>query len=79
LASTTAALLGWSVLALLERLTPLGQRIWLVLAVLVLAASLPFGPLSGTGVTATDRLVLVLMHLAVAAILITGFSRSSTA
>src|SRR5918911_1114870 len=50
LASAVLSLVGWAVLAALERLTPHARRIWLVLALVALAASLSM-PLSGTGVS----------------------------
>jgi hypothetical protein len=55
---------GWALLALLERLT--ARTIWTVTALL---ASLG-GPLSRSGITAANRAVLVLPHLAVGAVLI---------
>jgi hypothetical protein len=72
------SLVGWAVLATLERLTPHARRIWLVLALVALAASLAM-PLSGTGVGAAHRALLVLMHLAVAAVLIPVLHRTSLA
>ena len=76
LASTLLSLAGWAVLAGLERLTPRARRIWLVVALVALAASLST-PLSGTGVSTANRLVLVLMHLTVAAIVISVLYRTS--
>lgn len=76
LASLALSLLGWIVLAGLERLTPRARGIWLVLGLLGLAASLS-GPLSGTGVTTANRVVLALMHLAVGAIVLTVLYRTS--
>ena len=64
-----AALLGWGLLAGLERLTARGRRLWLTLSLLALLASLA-GPLSGHGVSAGDRIALLCMHLAAAAVLI---------
>src|SRR5437773_58011 len=62
--STLLSLAGWGLLALLERLTTRARRVWVVIAVVALVLSLGT-PLSGTGVTAANRIVLVLMHLAV--------------
>jgi hypothetical protein len=76
LASVLLSLVGWALLALLERLTPHAHRIWLVLALVALAASLSM-PLSGTGVRSENRAVLVLMHLAVAAVVIPVLYRTS--
>ena len=77
LASALLSLLGWAVLAALERLTPRARRIWLVVALGGLAASLSM-PLSGTGVSTASRAVLVLMHLAVAAVVIAVLYRTSS-
>ena len=63
-------------LAALERLTPHARRIWLVVALVGLAASLAM-PLSGTGVSSENRAVLVLMHVAVAAVLVPVLYRTS--
>lgn len=63
------SLAGWGLLALLERLTAHARRVWLIVAPLALVLSLGT-PLSGTGVTAADRIVLLLMHLAVGGVLI---------
>src|ERR687886_244550 len=76
LASALLSLVGWAVLAGLERLTPRAHRSWLVVALVGLAASLST-PLSGTGVSTANRMVLVLMHLAVAAVVITVLYRTS--
>ena len=75
-ASAVLSLVGWAVLAALERLTPHARRIWLVVALVGLAASLS-APLSGTGVSTANRGVLVLMHVAVAAVLIPVLYRTS--
>ena len=76
LASALLSLVGWAVLAGLERLTPRARRIWLVAALVGLAASLST-PLSGTGVSPANRLVLVLMHLTVGAVVISVLYRTS--
>ena len=76
LASVLLSGVGWAVLAGLERLTQYARRIWLVAALVGLAASLAT-PLSGTGVTPANRLVLVLMHLAVGAVVISVLYRTS--
>jgi hypothetical protein len=76
LASVLVSLVGWAVLAGLERLTPRARRIWLVAALVGLAASLST-PLSGTGVSPANRLVLVLMHLTVGAVVISVLYRTS--
>ena len=69
-ASIVPSLIGWAVLASLERLMPRARRYWLPLALAVLTGSVIFGPLAGTGVSADDRITLVLMHLTVALTLI---------
>lgn len=76
IAAGVLSLLGWAVLAGLERLTPRGRNIWLGMALAGLAASL-WLPLSGTGVSAENRAVLVLMHLVVAATVMTVLYRTS--
>jgi Family of unknown function (DUF6069) len=74
--SLTASLLGWALLALLERIRPADARtMWTVTAVVVFALSL-FGPLTG-GSTLLVGLALVVMHVVVAAVLIVGMRRST--
>jgi hypothetical protein len=63
-APVIAAFAGWGVSALLERFAP---RAWWAVASIVLLLSLA-APLTGHGVSAGNRLVLVCMHLAVGAI-----------
>ncbi|WP_149824392.1 DUF6069 family protein [Streptomyces tailanensis] len=71
------SLLGWSLLALLERVAANRARaLWTVVAVLVLILSL-FAPLFGEGLSGGNRATLVLLHLAVGAILVPAFRRSS--
>lgn len=78
-ASVVGYLAGWGVLAVLERLTVRNARaIWLGVALVALAASLAM-PLGGTGIGAANRVVLVLMHMAVAAVLLAVASRSAAA
>jgi hypothetical protein len=60
----------------LERLTPRARRVWLVVALVGLAVSL-MPPLAGTGVGTANRIVLLLMHLAVAAVFISVLYRTS--
>lgn len=57
LVAGAVSLLGWGVLALLERLTSRGRTVWTVLAVVVLLVSLG-GPWSGPGITIANRLLL---------------------
>jgi hypothetical protein len=69
IASVIASLLGWTVLALLEHRTSHARAIWTALAVVAVLLSLG-APLTA-GVTTAAALTLTLMHLAVAAVLIT--------
>lgn len=72
-ASLLAGLAGWAVVAVLERSTARPGRIWAIVAAAVLAVSLT-GPL-GSAVGAAAALVLILLHLVVAAVLIPGLAR----
>lgn len=72
-----AGLVGWALLALLERLTSRGRRIWMVIASVVLALSL-LGPIGG-GVGLGTKVVLSLMHLVVGATLVVAFTGGTTA
>jgi hypothetical protein len=63
-----AGLVGWALLAVLERFGRRPRPTWTVIAVVVLALSLA-GPLA-EGVDAATKLVLACMHLAVGAVLI---------
>lgn len=76
-ASGLASLGAWVLLATLERLTSRGRAVWTGIATLALVASLG-APLSGTGVTAGNRIVLLLMHLVVGGVLIPLLYRTST-
>lgn len=75
--SALAALLGWGTLAVLERATRRGTRIWVGLAVAVLLVSL--APLAAPGLALATRIVLGLLHLVVGAILIPGLRHTSAA
>jgi hypothetical protein len=66
-------LLGWALLAILERVTARARAIWTTVALIGLMVSLGT-PLSGTGVSAGNRMALVLMHLAVGGVLIPGLA-----
>jgi hypothetical protein len=74
-ASLIASLLGWTALAILERCTTRARTVWTGAAVAVLLLSLA-GPLSSRAAASTTA-VLVLMHLAVAGVLIATLRRSS--
>lgn len=69
-ASLMASLVGWGLLAFLERRSTRARTIWTLLAISVLLVSLSL-PLSA-GTTASTRAVLAVMHVAVAAVLIPG-------
>ncbi len=62
------SLLGWGVLALLERYARRARTIWTVLALAVLAIS--FVPVAYVEATAGTKTILSLMHLALASVLI---------
>ncbi|MFI7025690.1 DUF6069 family protein [Micromonospora sp. NPDC049900] len=71
--SLITSLLGWGLLALLERVTRHGLRIWVIVAVLFTLLSLA-GPFMAETGAATA--VLLLMHLAVGGVLIAAMLRS---
>ncbi len=66
--SLMASLLGWALLALLERVTARARPVWTAVAVAVLVLSLG-GPVTGA-LTGAATVTLALMHLAVGAVLI---------
>ncbi|GIJ22933.1 DUF6069 family protein [Micromonospora lutea] len=72
-AALIISLLGWALLALLEKVTRHGLRIWMIVAVLFTVLSLA-GPFAAESGAATA--VLALMHLAVGGVLITAMARS---
>lgn len=74
--ATLASLAGWGALALLERLTARARTIWTVGAILVALFSLIM-PLTGTDVSGGNRAALLLMHVAVAGVLIPLLRRTS--
>lgn len=63
-----ASLAGWAVLALLEKITRYGRRIWTGLAVAVIALS--FLPFLVSEMSTGSAVVLTLVHLVVGAVLI---------
>ena len=69
-----AGLVGWGLLALLERVTTRARRVWAVVAVVVLLLSFA-GPLGATTIQAKGALAA--MHAVVGAILIAGLYRTS--
>ncbi|MCX5064371.1 DUF6069 family protein [Micromonospora lupini] len=72
--SALAALFGWGLLALLERVSARATTIWTAIAVAVLVLSLV--PASLVDATAGTTVALVLMHLAVGAVVILGYRRA---
>jgi hypothetical protein len=76
-ASVITSLLGWGLLALLERRSARGRTIWTAVAVVALVASLSLPLIAGVSTSA--KVTLIVMHLAVAAILIPGLRRGSSA
>ena len=72
-ASLVASLLGWGLLAMLERFTSNARMIWTGVAIVVLAVSFSL-PL-GAGTTESTKVALALMHVAAAAVLIPALRR----
>lgn len=69
-----ASLAGWAFLAVLERIGRRPREIWTVTAVAVFILTLPYAP----GFTVAERVVLALVHLALAVVLIVGMRRTMT-
>jgi len=67
-------LVGWGLLALLERVSTRGLTIWTIVAVVFFLISL-LGPLGG--VTTGAKITLAAMHTVTAAVLIPLFRRTS--
>jgi len=67
-------LVGWGVLALLERLTRYATTIWTVLAAVVVVASMI--PIVLVEATTATRIALAAVHLAVGAVLVPAFVRA---
>jgi hypothetical protein len=76
IAALTASLLGWAVLALLEKTVRHPRAAWTWLATIVFLVSLG-APLSGSGIDRGSRLTLVLLHASVAAVLIPLLRRTA--
>ncbi|WP_119727233.1 DUF6069 family protein [Thermomonospora amylolytica] len=70
-----SSLAGWALLAVLERVTARARLIWTIVALLVLAVS--FFPVAGIEATGGSKAVLALAHVAVAAVLIPMFRRTT--
>ena len=75
--TVAAALLGWLLLALLERRTLRARRIWTTVALLALVVSLAL-PLTAATTTAAVA-GLIVMHLAVGAAVIPAMARTARA
>ena len=73
--SLAAALLGWLLLAILEKRTAHARRPWTGLALTALAASLALPLIAATTIAAAAGLIV--LHLAVAAVVIPGLARTS--
>jgi hypothetical protein len=67
-------LVGWGVLALLERLTRYGTTVWTVLAAVVVVASMI--PIVLVEATTATRFALAAVHLAVGAVLVPALVRA---
>ena len=74
-ATAVASLCGWALLVGLERFTRRPRTIWTVVAVLLTVLSLG-GPFSSATTTST-AVSLALMHLAVGAVAVVGFRRTT--
>ncbi|RAY13035.1 hypothetical protein DPM19_21255 [Actinomadura craniellae] len=71
-----SSLLGWAALAVLERLARARAKlIWTILAIVVLVVSM--APVLDVEATGETKVALALMHVAVAAVLIPGFWRTT--
>lgn len=75
--SAAASLLGWGLLAVLERRSMRGTRIWVGIAAAVVVVSL--APLLAPDIATGTRIVLALLHLVVGAVLIPGMQHTSAA
>jgi len=71
--SAAASLLAWAALTLIERTARHPRRVRVITGLIALAVLLS-APLSGYGVTGTDRLALICMHLAVGAVLVPAYA-----
>jgi len=75
--SLGASLVGWALLAVLERRTAAARTIWTGIAVVVALVSLSLPFIAGT--TTATKVTLALMHVAVAAVVIPALTRGSSA
>ncbi len=74
-AALAAGLLGWLLLAVLERRTPHARTAWVIAALAVLAASLTL-PMAAAA-TVPAAIGLIAAHLAVGAAVIPGLARTA--
>jgi hypothetical protein len=74
-AALVGSLAGWGLLSLLRRFTAKARSVWTVTAIVAALLSLG-GPLSATA-SASTKVSLVAMHLAVATVLISVLRRST--
>jgi hypothetical protein len=75
--TVVAALLGWLLLAVLERRSPQARLVWTAIALAALAVSLVLPLAAATTTSAT--IALIVMHLAVAAVVIPAMARTARA
>src|SRR5580700_5100768 len=75
--AVAASLLGWLLLALLERRTPRARQIWTTVALAALAASLALPLAAAT--TTSAAVGLVVMHLTVGAVVIPAMAHTARA
>jgi len=68
-ASALAGATAWGLLALLERWTSLPRRYWTIAVTLGFVISIG-GPMSGAGISQSNRWLLLLLHVVVAVVLI---------
>jgi hypothetical protein len=73
IAGAVAGAAAWAAVTLIERAARRPRQAWIAVGLIATLASLS-GPLAGHGVTASSRVTLVCMHLAVAAVLIPAFA-----
>jgi hypothetical protein len=78
-ASLAAVLLGWLLLALLERRTPYARTLWTGLALVGLAASLalPLAAATTTATTTSAVVGLIVMHLTIGGAVIPAMARTT--
>jgi hypothetical protein len=75
--TVAASLLGWLLLALLERRTPHARRLWITIALVALAASLAL-PLA-VAMTSSAAAGLIVMHVTAGAVVIPAMAHKARA